>query len=66
MTARGLDRYMSEKVNGGLRINLGQDLTRIYMILRTIYIEYMALLNECCNYFEIPNRKLLDKFDSIL
>jgi len=65
MTARGLDRYMREKKDGGIVIELGQDLSRLYMHLRTIYISYLALLNENCNYFGLPTRDELKKYDFI-
>lgn len=64
MTARGLDRFMSEN-NNSVVIELGQDLSRIYLHLRTIYIIYVALLNECNRHFGIPPREEFDKFDFI-
>lgn len=65
LTARGLDRFMKEKADGGLIIDLGQDLSRIDLYLKTAYIIYMALLNECSTYFNLPPRAGLDRFDFI-
>ena len=65
LTARGLDRFMKEKEDGGVIIDLGQDLSRVGMHLRTIYITYIALLNECCTYFNLPKREDLEPFDII-
>lgn len=63
MTSRGLDRFMREGVNNNLIVELGQDLSRSYMHLRTIYISYLALLNECNRLFGVPPRRELDQFE---
>lgn len=63
MTARGLDRFMREGENNNLIIELGQDLSRVYMHLRTAYISYLALLNESSNMLKVPSRQELDRFE---
>ena len=65
LTARGLDRFMKEKEDGGVIIDLGQDLSRISLHLTTIYITYMALLNECSTRLDIPLKKDLEQFDNL-
>jgi len=63
-TARGLDRFMNTQ-NNNIVIELGQDLSRIYLSLRSTYIIFCALLNECSQYFNIPQREEFKKYDFI-
>ena len=64
LTARGLDRYMRED-NGQLSVVWDLSLDRFLITLRTFYIIYIALLNECSDNFGIPIKKDLAPFDNI-
>lgn len=64
LTARGLDRYMQEN-NGQLSVSWDQSLDRFNIALKTFYIIYIALLNDCCENFGIPNSDDLAPFDVI-
>lgn len=64
LTARGLDRYMSEN-NGQLSVTWDQDLDRFNMSLRTFFIIFSAMLAECSEKFGIPDMSELNKFEAI-
>lgn len=63
LTARGLDRFIKEKPDGGVIVDLGQDLSRASLILTTIYTTYMALLNECSQRLGCPQKTVIKPFD---
>lgn len=51
--------------NDQLSVTWDQSLDRFYMALRTFYIIYVALLNECAENFGIPTKEDLAQFDTI-
>lgn len=65
MTVRALDHYMKQKEDGGIVIELGQDLSRTYMNLASVYTTYLTLLNECSIRIGIPKKEILAQFDII-
>ena len=63
LTARGLDRFMREE-GGQLSVTGDMDLNRFEMNLKTFYIVFSALLNECSEQFGIPDKEGLNEFPS--
>jgi hypothetical protein len=63
LTARGLDRFLKQKDDGGLAISLGQNLNGAHMDLSAVRTTYIALLNECSTHLGSPKRATIKPFD---